>query len=148
MKIAFDTGGHRLVAANAPLFFRIIREDCSWSFLNEDELPTALAGTSVDAGLAAFSAEIPGVVVVKRASSGAVCVSDGRLYESSVRSIDVVDETGAGDAFAAGFLYAAFSGGPLARCLRAGNWTAERAIQVPGMSMDLKALRRGMTAVL
>lgn len=147
MKIAFDTGGHRLVSDNVALFSRIIREDCAWSFLNEDEF-TTLVGTSVDAGLAAFSAEIPGVVVVKRADAGAVCVSEGRLYESSVRPIDVVDETGAGDAFAAGFLYAALSGVPLARCLRAGNWTAERAIQVPGMALDLNALRRGMATVL
>ncbi len=147
MPIAFDAGGQRLVRANRELFMHIICEDATWAFLNEDEF-VALAEVSVDASLASFAMGIAGTLVVKRGETGAVCIKDGQLYESSVRALEGLDTTGAGDAFAAGFLKASLSGAPLARCMRMGNWTAEHAIQVPGLALDADGLCKGMSAFL
>jgi sugar/nucleoside kinase (ribokinase family) len=147
MAVAFDVAGSRIAVRNRELFLSLIRESCSWTFMNEDEF-IALADTSVDDGLASFSADVPGVVIVKRAEIGAVCVSDGLIIESAVRPIQATDTTGAGDAFAAGFMAAALSGSSLARCLRLGNRVAEHAIQVPGIAMDASVLRRAAAAVL
>jgi 2-dehydro-3-deoxygluconokinase len=47
-----------------------------------------------------------------------------------------MDETGAGDAFAAGFLSAVLEGYPPEICLRMGNRIAEEIIQVPGCRLD------------
>ena len=137
MTIALDVAGSRIATRNRDFFIGLIRESCSWTFMNEDEF-IALADSGVDDALARFSADVPGVVVVKRAEIGAVCVSDGSIVESAVRPIRATDTTGAGDAFAAGFLSAALLGSPLARCLRLGNRVAEHAIQVPGMAIDLR----------
>lgn len=147
MPVAFDVAGSRIAMKNRELFLSLIRESCSWTFMNEDEF-IALADASVDEGLASFSADIPGVVIVKRAEIGAVCVSDGLILESAVRPIEATDTTGAGDAFAAGFMAAALSGSPLARCLRLGNRVAEHAIQVPGIAMDTGVLRHAAAAVI
>lgn len=147
MPIAFDVAGSRMAVKNRALFLSLIRESCSWTFMNEDEF-IALADAGVDDALASFSADIPGVVIVKRAEIGAVCVSDGLVIESAVRPIRATDTTGAGDAFAAGFMAAALSGSPLARCLRLGNRVAEHAIQVPGIAMDTGILRHAAAAVL
>lgn len=49
----------------------------------------------------------------------------------------VVDTTGAGDAFVAGFLLGWLRGEPLERCARWGNWTASRVIQAPGANSNL-----------
>jgi sugar/nucleoside kinase (ribokinase family) len=147
MPIAFDAGGQRLVRANRELFMHIICEDASWAFLNEDEF-VALAEVSVDASLASFAMGIAGTLIVKRGETGAVCIKDGQLYESSVRALEGIDTTGAGDAFAAGFLKACLSGASLARCMRMGNWTAEHAIQAPGLALDAKGLYKGMSSFL
>jgi len=49
----------------------------------------------------------------------------------------VVDTTGAGDAFAAGFLFGWLREKPLETCARWGNWTASRVIQAPGANSGL-----------
>lgn len=147
MRIALDVAGFRTATKHRDLFLRLIRRSCSWTFMNEDEF-IALSESGVDAALQRFSAEAPGVIIVKRAETGAVCVSDGSVLESAVRPIRATDKTGAGDAFAAGFLAAALAEEPLARCLRLGNRVAEQTIQVAGMSLDGERLRRAVRAVL
>jgi len=147
MRIALDLGGARLAARERPLFVRLLRTACAWAFMNEDEF-VAVAEAGIEEALDAFSAEVPGTMVVKRAEAGAVCVSGGCVVESTVREIRALDTTGAGDAFAAGFLAAALAGAPLARCLRLGNRVAEHAIQVPGMALDPALLRKSAAALM
>jgi 2-dehydro-3-deoxygluconokinase len=125
----------------------LIQEYCDWVFMNEDEF-MAMTGTSMDTGLVRFSSDVAGTVVVKLAEAGAVCARRGVVTESPVRSIRVTDETGAGDAFAAGFLSAALSGVSLARCLRLGNRVAEQVIQIPGVAIGPEGLQRASAAVL
>ena len=147
MKIALDVAGFRIAVKHRDLFLKLIQESCSWTFMNEDEF-IALSESGVDNALQSFSADAPGIVVVKRAEIGAICVSDGSVLESVVRPIQATDTTGAGDAFAAGFLSAALSGAPLARCLRLGNRVAEHAIQEPGLSLDAARLKQAVRTVL
>ncbi|PKL25622.1 MAG: hypothetical protein CVV47_06100 [Spirochaetae bacterium HGW-Spirochaetae-3] len=147
MRIALDIAGFRIATKHRDFFLDLVRTSCSWIFMNEDEF-IALAEAGVDEALQRFSVATSGVVVVKRAETGAVCVSDGSVLESAVRPIRATDTTGAGDAFAAGFMSAALSGAPLARCLRLGNRVAEQAIQVPGLALDGVKLRRAASTVL
>ena len=147
MNIALDIGGARLAASKRDFFNTLIRKSCAWTFMNEDEF-MALSESGVDDSLQRYSSDVPGIVVVKRAETGAVTVSDGSIIESHVRPIQATDTTGAGDAFAAGFLAAALSGAQLARCLRLGNRIAEHAIQVPGMSIDSVRLRHAAAGIL
>ena len=147
MKIALDVAGHGIASAFRDRFLVMIQNYCDWVFMNEDEF-MAVTGSSIDSGLVHFSANVAGTVVVKLAEAGAVCARRGVVTESPVRSIRVMDETGAGDAFAAGFLSAALSGVSLARCLRLGNRVAEQVIQIPGVSIGPERLQRASAAVL
>lgn len=68
-----------------------------------------------------FGEKMAAVTVIKRGASGADLISpDGMLTVPAV-STDVVDSTGAGDAFNAGFLSGWFAGSSLQSCLEAGN---------------------------
>jgi sugar/nucleoside kinase (ribokinase family) len=147
MRIALDVAGHGIATAFRERFMVLIRKYCDWVFMNEDEF-MAMTGASMDKGLVQLSAAMAGTVVVKLAEAGAVCARRGIVTESPVRSIRVMDETGAGDAFAAGFLSAALSGMSLARCLRLGNRVAEQVIQVPGVSIGPERLQKASAAVL
>jgi len=62
------------------------------------------------------------------------------LVEARSRGIKVVDTTGAGDAFAAGFLYGRLSGKGLRECGRLGDTVAEFCIGQPGAREGLPSL--------
>lgn len=73
------------------------------------------------------------VFVVKRGSDPVLVRTDGSVAEVRVERVtDAVDSTGAGDAFAAGFILAAMSGRPSAECARAGASLAKEALRRPG----------------
>lgn len=71
----------------------------------------------------------PGVVVIKRGRDGATADDAHERHRAAAPSVGVVDTTGAGDAFSAGFLAAWTSDqGNLAAALRSGSEAAATAI--------------------
>ena len=70
-----------------------------------------------------------GLLVVTLGEKGSMALKDGREFFSEAFKVGVVDTTGAGDAFAAGFLYAYLNGHPIELCLRVGNFVASYNIQ-------------------
>ena len=68
-------------------------------------------------------------VVVTLGENGALAVSrEGGIFRVRAKAVDVVDTTGAGDAFAAGFLGARLRGETIARCLAFGVELAALAV--------------------
>ena len=67
-------------------------------------------------------------VVVKLGSDGAVCASGGALHRVAALPTSVVDTTGAGDAFAAGYLTARVTGAGTDDALASGAAAAARAV--------------------
>ena len=57
------------------------------------------------------------LVVVKRGARGAAAISDGAVVEAAAPSVDVIDATGAGDSFDAGFIAGRLRGLDLAESL-------------------------------
>ena len=111
-------------------------------FANEHEMAALTGESDFDAGVAALSAKVP-VIVVTRSERGAVAIAVGERAEVPAEPIDkVVDTTGAGDLFAAGFLFGHVRGRPLAECLRMGAICAAEVIAHYGArpEADLKAL--------
>jgi sugar/nucleoside kinase (ribokinase family) len=66
-------------------------------------------------------AERAGVVVAKAGADGALAAHGERLVRAPAPSIEVVDTTGAGDAFDAGYLASMLAGDPLKRSLAIAN---------------------------
>jgi sugar/nucleoside kinase (ribokinase family) len=111
-------------------------------FANHHELAALTAIEDFDAGIAALQDKVP-TLVVTRSADGAVAVAGGERAEVPAEPIaKVVDTTGAGDLFAAGFLYGHVRGEPLERCLRRGAIAAAEIISHYGArpEADLKAL--------
>jgi sugar/nucleoside kinase (ribokinase family) len=97
-------------------------------FANEVELAAMARTDDFEAGLAWLAAQVP-VLVVTRSEQGAVAVASGvRAAVPAEPVAKVVDTTGAGDLFAAGFLYGHVRGEPLERCLRIGAIAAAEVI--------------------
>jgi len=111
-------------------------------FANEAEVQ-ALAGTAhFETALAATAARVP-LLVVTRSEKGAIAVAGGERAEVPAEPVaQVVDTTGAGDLFAAGFLAGLSQGRGLEQSLRIGAIAAAEVISHYGArpEADLKAL--------
>ncbi len=146
MEIAIDLSSRDLASSNRDFILGLLPAYCDVLFANEDEF-AALTRLPIREGLELFSAWNL-EVVVKRAEMGALWSSGGTAFDSPVRELWPVDATGAGDAFAAGFLYGRSMGLPPERSLRLGNRVAEEVLGVPALGVDPERVRRAMKRVL
>ncbi len=104
---------------------------------NAVELELLTGKTDYCKGAEALLAEGIRIVAVKLGAEGCY-VTDGRkshLIESY--KVRVVDTTGAGDAFCAGFLYGLIKGKKLSDCGKIGNFVASRCIMKVGARTGL-----------
>ncbi len=111
-------------------------------FANMVELAALTGEDDFEAGLALLAPNVP-VLVVTRSEDGAVAISGGERAEVAAEPVDaVVDTTGAGDLFAAGFLAGYVRGESLERSLAMGALAAGEIIAHYGArpEADLKAL--------
>ncbi|QUL37225.1 adenosine kinase [Erythrobacter sp. JK5] len=111
-------------------------------FVNESELATLTGEDDFEAGIAAVKDKVP-VLVATRSEKGAVAIAHGTRAEvAAVPVTRVVDTTGAGDQFAAGFLSGFAKGEPLTKCLKRGAIAASEVISHygPRPETDMQAL--------
>jgi sugar/nucleoside kinase (ribokinase family) len=111
-------------------------------FANEHELAALTGKEDFHEGLAQVAQNVR-TVVVTRSEKGAHAVRAGEQAQVPAEPIEhVVDTTGAGDLFAAGFLFGHVRGRPLAECLKLGAICAAEIIAHYGArpEADLKAL--------
>jgi sugar/nucleoside kinase (ribokinase family) len=115
-------------------------------FANQAEVE-ALAGVAhLDSAAAAVSGRVE-TLVVTRSEDGALATRGGERVEVAAEGIEtLVDTTGAGDLFAAGFLVGEARGLGLERSLRLGAICAAEVIQHYGArpERDLRALASGV----
>ena len=84
---------------------------------NEQELYHVTKKTDLGEALDTLGSQVP-TVVVKVGSRGAVAIHNGRVYSEPGFPVEVVDSTGAGDNFNAGFLYGHLRGLSMQHSLR------------------------------
>ena len=111
-------------------------------FANHIELAALTGHHDFHTGIDALKDKVP-LLVVTRSEHGAVAATGGALYEVPAEPVaHVVDTTGAGDLFAAGFLHGHVEGCPVDECLRIGAICAAEIISHYGArpEADLKSL--------
>jgi sugar/nucleoside kinase (ribokinase family) len=111
-----------------------IREVLRWTdvfFPNRQEA-CAIASTKSEARAARVLGALAGTVAVKLGSRGAYIYGNGEEFRVPAKKVKVVDTTGAGDSFNAGFLARFLKGGNLRQCAAAGISAASRCVQQLG----------------
>jgi sugar/nucleoside kinase (ribokinase family) len=109
-------------------FLSLIRRDVDVLFANEGEIKELYQTEDLHAALSS-AREQAEIVVATRGAKGAVIASGEHTYEVAAHVVDeVVDTTGAGDLFAAGFLYGIAQGNILPECGRIGALAASEVI--------------------
>ena len=101
-------------------FFQLIKNGVNVLFCNEDEIK-ALFDTDNPEEAFGQCKDLCEIVVITRGAQGAVAVCGTERFEIPAEPIErVIDTTGAGDLFAAGFLTGLANGRTVAECLRMG----------------------------
>ncbi|MFW2349610.1 adenosine kinase [Qipengyuania sp.] len=142
-KVAFTASESFVIERHGDDFRALIEEgQIDILFVNEHELATLTGTSDFDEGVAMVEGKVP-VLVATRSARGAVGVAQGERVTIAAEPIDkVIDTTGAGDLFAAGFLTGHARGESLETCLRMGAICAAEIISHYGArsEADLKAL--------
>ena len=125
-------------------FRRLIRDDLDLVFANEHEVRSLYQTDSLEAALAAVALDVR-LAAVTVGPGGAWVIEDGKRTLVPAAPAEVVDATGAGDMFAAGFLHGLAQGREPATCAAMGCVAAGEIISHIGArpEVDLKALLAG-----
>ena len=88
-------------------FISFIADDIDYVFCNEDELNSLTLQSSTNESFKYFEEKFPKVkeLICTLGSEGAVILKNGERHSFEATETRVVDKTGAGDFFAAGYLY-------------------------------------------
>jgi sugar/nucleoside kinase (ribokinase family) len=112
-------------------FLPLVRERVDILFANEAEACALWGCDEVGAAVERARAEV-GIACITLSDKGSVVVAGADTHEVPAFPTTVVDTTGAGDLYAAGFLYGYTSGRPLPDCARLGARAASEIISHTG----------------
>ena len=142
-KVAFTLSESVCIAGRREGFSQMIDSGgIDLLFANEDEALQLTGATGLGEALDLLAAKVP-TLVITRGANGALGLEDGVGIEIPAAAVgQVVDTTGAGDLFAAGFLTARCKGHDLRKCLQTGAIAAAEIISHFGArpEADLKTL--------
>jgi sugar/nucleoside kinase (ribokinase family) len=121
-------------------FRDLLRNKVDILFGNESEIKSLYQVATFEEAMAATRQEAK-IAALTRSEKGSVVVKGGETYAVPAAAIaKVVDTTGAGDLYAAGFLFGYTHGKPLAECARLGGLAAAEVISHVGARPE-QALR-------
>lgn len=124
-------------------FLQMIGEELDFVIGNEAELLSLFETEDLEHALENTARMCP-TVVCTRSGDGCTLIRDDTRVDVPVEKITPVDATGAGDQFAAGFLYGLATGRDLGTCGRMGHLCAGEVIRHvgPRPQTDMRALFR------
>ena len=108
-------------------FLSLIKHDLDFVIGNEAELRSLFETDDLELAIARTT-EICPIVVCTRSGDGVTIIRDGERVDIPVTNVVPVDATGAGDQFAAGFLFGLSRGAALDVCGQMGNLCAGEVI--------------------
>jgi len=140
--ISLDLASFTVIEESRDLLDRIVNEYVDIVIANEDEA-RAFTGFSDEQKSLAALAQKADLAVVKLGERGSAIAHQGRMMRiDPLGSGQVKDTTGAGDLWAAGFLYGLVNGHPLERCGRIGSACGYEVCRVIGAAIPEEGWRR------
>jgi len=131
-KIAMSLSDQFCVDRHKPHFLNLVKNKLDITFANEQEI-TSLIDAKNFMEVIDFSRQLNKLTVITRGEKGAVAICGKEIFESSIqKNLKVIDLTGAGDLFAAGFLYGYINKLSMKECLEKGTEMSSRIIQQIG----------------
>ncbi len=131
-KVAMSLSDQFCVDRHKPHFLELVKNKLDITFANEQEIISLIDAQSFD-DVINFSKSLGKIIVLTRGEKGAVAVKGNDVVECGVQQgLKIVDLTGAGDLFAAGFLHGHVNNMSLKDSLNKGTEMSSKVIQQIG----------------
>ena len=139
LQVAIDLASFNVVEENLEFLRGIVAKYIDIVFANEDEA-RVFSGEEEPINALQFISEMCDLVVVKIGTKGALIKHKGEVIHIGIMAAAKrVDTTGAGDFYAAGFMYGLCEGLSLRQCGTIGAITAGKVIEVVGPTLGEEA---------
>jgi fructokinase len=131
-KVAMSLSDQFCVDRHKPHFLDLVKSKLDITFANEQEI-TSLIEAKNFKEVINFSKLLNKLVIITRGEKGAIAINGDEIAECDTqKNLKIIDLTGAGDLFAAGFLHGYINKLPTKECLKKGTEMSSKVIQQIG----------------
>ena len=131
-KVAMSLSDQFCVDRHKPHFLELVKNKLDITFANEQEIMSLINAKTFEEVIN-FSKSLGKIIVLTRGEKGAVAINEDEVVECGIKEgLKIVDLTGAGDLFAAGFLHGYVNNMSLKESLDKGTEMSSKVIQQIG----------------
>jgi sugar/nucleoside kinase (ribokinase family) len=131
MKIAIDMASYNLVENNLEFIWMLLDEFIDVVFANELEARALTGSSDPEKALKRIGKSCP-LAIVKVGAEGSWIIKGDEVIKAHGQRANCIDTTGAGDQYAAGFLYGWLNGFSLKTCGDIGSMMGAHAVEIIG----------------
>ena len=131
-KVAMSLSDQFCVDRHKAHFLNLVKNKLDITFANEQEITSLIEAKNFEEVIN-FSKQLNKLVVVTRGEKGAIAINGNEIVECGIhKNLKILDLTGAGDLFAAGFLHSYINELSIKECLKKGTEMSSKVIQQIG----------------
>ena len=120
------------VERHKPHFLDLVKNKLDVTFANEQEITSLIDAKNFD-DVISFSKNLKKLIVITRGENGATAIQGNEIAECGIKkNLNIIDLTGAGDLFAAGFLHGHINNLSLKESLEKGTEMSSKVIEQIG----------------
>ena len=135
-RVAMSLSDLFCVERHKPHFLNLVKSNLDITFANEQEITSLIDAKNFDEVIS-FAKQINKIIVITRGERGSIAVSKNDVIEcESKKDLKIVDLTGAGDLFAAGFLHGHINNLTISESLEKGTEMSSKIIQKIGARLN------------
>ena len=131
LDVILDLASFNVVEQNLDFLHFLVKEYADVVFANAEEARVYTNGKNPEEALAEI-AEDCWIAVVKTGKDGSMIQNENQVFMIPANKVNCIDTTGAGDLYAAGFLYGMLSGLSLPLCGAIGSILSGKVIEIIG----------------
>ena len=131
-KVAMSLSDLFCVERHKPHFLNLVKNKLDITFANEQEIISLIDAKNFDEVIS-FSKNLGKLIVLTRGEKGSIAINRNEVVECDIqKNLKIIDLTGAGDLFAAGFLHGLVNNLSLKESLEKGTEMSSKVIQQIG----------------
>ena len=135
-KVAMSLSDLFCLERHKPHFLDLVKNKLNITFVNEQEILSLIDAKNFNE-VVAFGKKLGKLIVITRGEKGSIAIHKNEVVECNIqKNLKVVDLTGAGDLFAAGFLYGHVNNLPMKKSLEKGTEMSSKIIQKNGARLN------------
>ena len=135
-KVAMSLSDLFCVERHKKHFLDLVKDKIDITFANEQEITSLIDAKNFEEVIS-FGKKIKKILVITRGKNGSIAINNDKVIEcESKKNLKIIDLTGAGDLFAAGYLHGYINNLTTSESLKKGTEMSSKIIQKIGARLD------------